>query len=1244
MSDDEKDIDLSDLYAMGALFGDFVGSSANLEQFADAILLKRLKRFEPIRAACTFANLLLQPALQANTYRAEVLAQLALACGKGGARIDASALRHAYNKMDQSIAGRLEDPPEDVFVGQVRCGAGNFRVLEGMWEGNTFYLQRILELLEMLPDGVMFNGMRASVLAVVRISERLCERAGLSRWLLGDENGRDLIDAKQSARFLVGRNRLTFSPDELAELRVDLRALEPFLFNFAHRSELLNSTPNESPLEQRPLVFDGNNLHVVLPTAVGAAVRTFVISTLQETGKASAVSRAIANVYTMLWYETQLLGLGMHQRIAFKSEGDIWIGELTKEIDRGRHLHLLFMADPLNDMDRTGVGGVWNPMDLGDVVDRRVASAWQAAQGDDYRGGLTILVGCGVGRGMAFGFGERETPGWRVESLPAYDLHTLSSLPRFDALTLWRLLDQRDDAARLGLGLMNVNGLINLVAWSRRLDGHVVPHADLPDGAPIALMAIDQTALRSVRHEVALATDAQVAPDVHGNLLRIRRDFDDTFQEDAHTPLYGSEDSGGSGKPMSAFLAPNRVWWADLDIPQNIPGHVGYQRWKTVQVWLARVAPILDELPGLPAGPIQWTAKFEGPVTDGPLVQDRLDFVGTRQEIAVSAEGNIVTTRASKRFERAWLNEENVAERALVSALIDGVAELAGGASEAQKSEWVAAVVSHPLAKQQHGFVARGFRDWIREAVQGRPITITREDDAGTRLGLAWKVRDRTCDPWIEGKAECNVFLAKLVHEQEEEICAALRGFERAATIEALLLNHERAAFDRDLWNRTAASNLALRQDRMAAMQTLVEHQARLSAASLGSRLLIEVAASESPLCLGKVPGALDISRLLAQMLLVFKMGGWSDAIRWDAMLPKLRVTPLGDVHGTFDWHERFVMPFGEQIGTDRVQRAEDSYAENLEELPIKQEVELDSDFAGAWAEQFGATFQETRIFIEALENLGRQKGTAILQLAPDELKRFQIDENVVGEAAAQRLVSGLLLPMRSNWRNLPEGYEPKDAYPWRFKRRLSLLRKPLIQLTNDVVLVAPGMLREAFVFMLGNYLQGEFPRDQLSPLMAKWQDKVVGKRGRELAEDVAAKLKESGWTTWIEKGLPEILNQKLDRDYGDVDVLAKKGERVLVIECKDLKYAKTDGEITEQVRDYLGLERNGKKDELRKHLDRVEKLRQHIDRVSAFTRIAELKAIESHLVFRNPTPVIFALQNSQHDVRAWQLADVTTI
>jgi hypothetical protein len=63
------------------------------------------------------------------------------------------------------------------------------------------------------------------------------------------------------------------------------------------------------------------------------------------------------------------------------------------------------------------------------------------------------------------------------------------------------------------------------------------------------------------------------------------------------------------------------------------------------------------------------------------------------------------------------------------------------------------------------------------------------------------------------------------------------------------------------------------------------------------------------------------------------------------------------------------------------------------------------------------------------------------------------------------------------------------------------------------------------------------------------------------------------------------------------VHVLAwnKSTGRVLAIECKDLQYRKTPGEIAEQLSDFRGeVDARGKRDYLRKHLDRMELIDRH--------------------------------------------------
>ncbi len=71
---------------------------------------------------------------------------------------------------------------------------------------------------------------------------------------------------------------------------------------------------------------------------------------------------------------------------------------------------------------------------------------------------------------------------------------------------------------------------------------------------------------------------------------------------------------------------------------------------------------------------------------------------------------------------------------------------------------------------------------------------------------------------------------------------------------------------------------------------------------------------------------------------------------------------------------------------------------------------------------------------------------------------------------------------------------------------------------------------------------------------------------------------------------------------FGDIDVLAwREGSpRVLAIECKDVEFRKTFGEVAEQLADFRGeLKPNGKPDVLRRHLDRIDLLAANADAVA---------------------------------------------
>jgi len=1216
-------------------------------------ILTALDSFDPLRLAATLAGLLTVPELQSNCIRLEILTHLALAFGGGKRKPNDKIVSRLFSEFGNGIAGRQEDPAEDVFVSLVRTPRGNFRVLEGTWESAGFYLQRVVDALELVPAGGRYDPMRAAVYSLLRLSDAVCERAKLYRYQLGNEIpqkaiSKKLLDASGSLRRIV-----KFTEAELRALGVSIEYLAEFGFNPAARAGLVEEKIGHSTLERNPVVFRNGEFFILLPTAVSVAIRRYVVEQMEATGLRETFAKTLAFEYARLFSNTPLLGLDSGAPIEFRrTEAALLAGAMTR-VDRGLYISFVFFADTLEGFDEDGLIGAYPKTDkdkLAADVDAWIDHAYDAARKmADFRECLTVLVGCGVGRAIVDFTSNKKRSNWRLEFIGASDLLTLSFLPDFKALSLWRLLESQDRLEKLGVTLQNVNGLLNMVGWARSLGGHLVPHGDLPDDfgtdeTPTFIM-IEQNALRKVRHEVAIHWDMHVIRDIEGHWVNVHKDGQSLFEEDRKTPFYMAEERRIAERlPRVVYESATRPWWVEIDIALGTSGYWAFERAKMLRTWLCRIAPVLEEmLPDLPPGPLLWRSKFASLIGEREGKGER-EFMSMDQALsAISAEavagGNTVTLVAEPAFEDAIFHPENIAERALVTRAVEGFLRLAGRTlSTIEQDALVQRIVLNASARQTHAFMARRFRDFVRDSVWRSPITIDTDDAALIKLGLGWRLRDRKLGGDIRGKEACTAYLNSVVRSLEDEVCQDLRQLDRRAVIMFSLLNHESAIYDRDNWRRTAGAVLALHTDREATLRTIAEHEGEMNAVFQASRLLIEFAICECPLNGGRKPGRLDMSRLMAKVLQIPGLGGWSDAIHWDAMEPRLRVTPLGDIHANVTFHEEVLGPYG-RIGSDlTVEESVKNYAENLVE-PAVTKTDTSTfapEFNAALEEQFGAPLDAVREFVDAIENIGMKRKHAIFVTKKGKLRDAIVEDGYSDTKTADSLIELLLFKSRQRWRDVPDGYDGKDLFPWRFRRRLSVLRKPLIQLDDGedpTLIVAPGILRDALVYMIGNYHRGDFPRWQLTPKMRQWAGESRNRMGRKLTLAVAKRLEELGWKTATEVRVTKLLQKGFDLDYGDVDVLAWRAEerRVLVMECKDVQHRKAEGEIAEQLADFRGeLGSDGKPDNLLRHLRRMEVISAHPAEVATFVGFDGMPHIESHLIFKNTVPMKFAWQRME--------------
>jgi hypothetical protein len=271
------------------------------------------------------------------------------------------------------------------------------------------------------------------------------------------------------------------------------------------------------------------------------------------------------------------------------------------------------------------------------------------------------------------------------------------------------------------------------------------------------------------------------------------------------------------------------------------------------------------------------------------------------------------------------------------------------------------------------------------------------------------------------------------------------------------------------------------------------------------------------------------------------------------------------------------------------------------------------------------------RKLIDKLENIGIERRQAIFTMRKSELLAAVADEDGIEPGPAASLVKFLTFKSRSSWRNVPANYDEKDRFPWRFRRRLTILRKPLLQIDESEdppIIITPGIMRDGLVYAVANYHRGDFPPWQLGPKMRQWAGGSRDRIGHAFCEAVGKRMRELGWEAEAEVAVTKLLRKGFDQNYGDVDVLAWRPDshRVLLMECKDVQHRKIEGEIAEQLADFRGeLRPDGTPDHLLRHIKRLEVISAHPNEVATYVGFDCRPQIEAHLVFKNPVPMKFA-------------------
>lgn len=1210
---------------------------------ANKSLIQNLSKFDLLSTISLLSGLLMVPKLQSHCLRIEVLINLSMVYCKGSKKCNISQVINWFSEIGNSRISYAEDPAEDVFVSLIIGEETDYRLPVGAWESAGFYTQRFIDVVNTMPESGNFEQLKKSTKALLEVSDLICQKSGLSRYDIGSDEKFQAISSGMIPGGKTLSSRVTISMSELDRYNISIEDLEPFILDQKLKKEIKNQVVGDSYLDRFPFIKGkDSNLVSILPSSISVALRGFVIEQIQTMGLGEEFDKVLAGSYAELFSKTPILGGSLNSPVQWIHENDYKWAHYFQKIDAGYFLSIHLFNIPISKYPQGGFKELFHDDGtLTSIIQRSIDGALKYFDNqEEFKEGIILLVGCGWGKGYTTDTLEIDHPKWRLVNISAPDLISLSWLGDMSPSYFWSIQDGHGTIREHGVKIYNPNGLLNLIGWVRRNDGHFVPHSELPEGKitkekplfinpPINLN-------RDIRAESVLKLDKHCSIDNDGRLHVIQRSSPTSyFQSESLGRTYASITDLNTGTLTCVYEGDFKLWGSIL-APNISDKNVEYHLWQLITEWLHRIGREFEDRysnkDNFPLVNVKLNIEFRD---RGPGSEDRAKPTVEELESLVTITPDNEQNAMNIIFESGFLDGfrlvNNIAERLIVRGLISGYLKLLGMASSNFEIEEIEKlVVPNDNARSFHLFHGRSFLDYISDSLPKELITVEEVYHARKKIGLGHRIKGFENQTQIEKKEKALKFLHGITDVLIKDIKKTLKKYDLNSTLKRLILNCEKSDAEDTHWRRTGAAVLGLHGINSNTESIFVSQLSKFAGTAITSRVLIEMALCE---CSGSSDSKLsniELRELLAATSILIQYGGVSDAIYYNILPPALTISPLGDILFYDELGNKVVQPMLSDVISNKFISEAPRFKKMYDKPEVTESTQdiIDPEFWRIWNEEMGFNIDSARSIIDALETEALNEGVPILQI-----KRSKFIDIVCSEKidlkSAESFLNMFTLTKRSKWDKIPNGYHLKEIYPWRYGRKLSFVTRPILQINKEEdpeLLVAPNALRNGFMYVFDSAYHGKFNEDYFSTDRMKrdWINKV--KEGHTFTSDVSKQLSSTGWEVRENIGLPEILNQKLDKDYGDVDVLAWRKDRneILAIECKDLSMARNYSEVAAQLSDYQGKELKGKPDKLKKHLNRVGLLSKELVKLQKYTGLSNI-VIKSCLIFSGKVPMQYA-------------------
>ncbi len=1208
--------------------------------------LRVIEGWHKLRAVQTISGLLTEPALHANGIRLDWLLRLVISKANGSQKIKKRELTLVLNNvLSKAGVNRLEDPNEDIFCDLVATRQGNFRIFLGQWESANSYTQTLLEAFEELPDGGTKRDALDAVHALLILSDALAERAAVNRTTTAGGNpfGEILLPDERALRKLA--SRVAFTTEDLAKLGIPLSCLAPFTLNSELYPFVSDRRIGDTPLERLPLISTERGVIVANPNSLSLAIRAVLVETAKDGGMGKYLLHALSRRQERY---AELTGFwpGPHLNLSPPLRSGLCASVL--QYDEGSYLHVIQMPTSFEGFPEEGFATVRNlPDEVCQFIANDIARFWRFV-GDkgDCRQSITVLLLSGWGIPHSFSVPIQDTLSpehWQFCYLTFSDAAILGACDDGKLSDILRLLKQYSRLEEEGFSFMNPNGLINLFGFWQSTDGNLIPE-HMREITPPTNIVMSTDELLPPRMTGTVRRDYRALQQPAGDYRIVQRT---EFGGEDEKPIYASLDDLAQGKLTGAIYYAGRTWWIESEPKEGEHRDWRYQIWNAVLQWLAVVGPaIIDRLPErfpkqprkvlveVPASSVferQWGAESSDPL---------LGTISIKRD-KQSGEST-VTIKAS------WLphlrSSENKAEVELIARVLEGFSTSSGGLSkEDEFSNLIRETIGSPDWRWLH--VQDATKPIERLAGHGlidqfKPIP--KSASYLVKCGSIWQFRNRAEGFEISGELECKTFLAEYRDAMLDSLISDIRQFDRRRLTEIAARDYQAARHEQSRWKRTIRALRAIRGSR--ADTSAFQRQNEINAVQRAAKAVLEIAACEARDG-GLRPSKAEVQEIYAKTLLLAGNSQLFSVIRAAVIPPEIRISPGGDLLTERGILAKILEPGAAWLTKTMMDGASAAYLNRDHRQKAQSEEKLgwDSALRVAVESEYKVPAEAYIDFQFAMTQLAENREAGIFFVRHSEISEILSQNPAYPKADILPLLNRLTLRRRQGWH---EGVSENEIDIGRFDRPISLINRPLLMIDDSydpLVLVSPILISDSTMYSLGGLLEGALHNNFWNSPEAKAYAGAMAKaEGEKFEESVADKLCDLGLNAKARCKISSLLNLKVPAELGDIDVFAinEKQGTVWVIEAKNLRLCRTEGEAASRMSEYRGRiieDSKGrlKPDKLLRHIKRVQYIREHVDALQKALKLPLIYEVKGLLIVDSPQPMNFHMLEDVPDGRS---------